>query len=231
MTETYPFILKEIINKERNDYNRKEILDVFYKETNDVKGIKKILPTADSLIKWKLMDKLIESNEIKFIESFLLRTRKNNINPEDKINIIEYLIKIQNIEGLKSYIELVYEANEKNLNDLHYVQSLTMLSKREAITYLMELLDISYKKEIKFDRRLDTLNSIVLGALFNIAMINEKNLDEVKKNLEKFMNKNIKKYKNVNFLLHTIENMEIQFYMNKAQTYKIEDVIEKLKIK
>ena len=95
--------------------------------------------------------------------------------------------------------------------------------------YLIALLEISYEKDIKIDRY-DRFNSQVIGALFNIALVSEENFNEVKSRLEKFMLEKSQLNKNIKYLLHTIERLEEQFYMNRAQTYTILDVKEKLKL-
>jgi hypothetical protein len=99
----------------------------------------------------------------------------------------------------------------------------------KAINPLMDLLEISYRKKIKIDH-FDRLSSMVINALQNIALLDDKNFVIVKGKLVEFMNRYKHKYENVNYLVYTIERMEEKYYMNKAQAYSIGNVVKKLKL-
>ena len=93
----------------------------------------------------------------------------------------------------------------------------------------MKLLEISYKKNIQLSHY-ENLNSVVIGALFNIAIITEENLHIVKSTLLKFINNNRDKYSDIRFLILTYERMDSQYYMNKVQQFTIKEVKEKLSL-
>ena len=106
---------------------------------------------------------------------------------------------IQNVEGLKFYISWI---KNTSIKETRRIGCLNVLKNIEALPFLIDLLDISYQKEIQIEP-FETLNSIVINALYNIALVSENNFINVKENLEKFMQENIDKYKNVNYLLHS----------------------------
>ena len=223
LAESYPYILKELTNGNRKDYFRIELFDVYFSRTNDTKGVLNILPLSDLALRWRIIEKLIDSSDGKFAETYLTDLLKDEQAPEIKLQIAKYLIKLQNLEGLKLFTELM-KYGEGDLGHAHY---LNQLPSKEAIPYLIELLEISYVKNIK-NNDFESLNSLVLGALNSLGQHSDENFFEVTYMLNKFMTENISKYKNVNYLLPVIERLESQFYLNKAQTYSIAQVIVKL---
>ena len=93
----------------------------------------------------------------------------------------------------------------------------------------MKLLAISYTKNIQLSHY-DNLNSVVIGALFNIAMIAEENLQLIKGTLLKFIEENKNKYSDIRFLILTYERMDSQYYMNKVKEFTMKQVKEKLSL-
>ena len=226
--EGYPFILDEILNTQRQEYFRREILDIFFEFTKDTKGLKTILDKADSEIKWVVIDKLSANNEESFVEEYLLSEIDKDIEPEERGKAAKILVTLQNIKGLKIYVEWIKSSSEKDF-DLSTGFCLNSLKSKDTIPHLMELLELSYKKDIKVDR-FDRFISYVIGALNNIALVSQENFNEVKMSLEKFMHEKESLHENVKYLLYTIEKLEEQFSMNRAQSYTIKEVKEKLKL-
>jgi len=104
------------------------------------------------------------------------------------------------------------------------------LKTEKAIPYLIKLLELSYRIEFQ-GNKFDSLNSIALQGLYNIALNNnERVIQKIKENINKVIAKLRKQYKDVKFLHHTIERMESQFLMNKAHSYTVPQVIQKLKV-
>ncbi len=140
----------------------------------------------------------------------------------------EILVNLQNIQGLKAFVEWI-KNNVKNDVDTSRAMCLNSLKTIEAIPYLIELLELSYIREIKVDR-FDRFNHQVLGAFYNIALVSERNFNKVKSCLHKFMTDNLSVYENAKFILHTIERIQEQFYMNNTHSYTINEVKAKLKL-
>jgi hypothetical protein len=226
--ESYPFILGEIINLKRSDYRRKELLDLFFEYTKDTESIKTIINQADPMIRWAILDKLKANNQESFVEKYLLKTLETSKDDEEIGKTAEILVSLQNIQGLKKYVEWI-KNNVENDIDTSRVLCLNSLKTIEAIPYLIELLELSYIREIKVDR-FDRFNSLVLGALYNIALVSEENFKQVKSRLQEFMTYKFSLHVNVKYILHTLERMEEQFYMNNAQSFTIKQVKEKLKL-
>jgi len=89
-------------------------------------------------------------------------------------------------------------------------------------------LKFSYEIKVGYER-INSLKNNALDALTTIALENKDNFNEVTDRMREFMEEH-KETKNVKFLLHTIERMDHQFYMNKAQSYSINQVKQKLNL-
>jgi hypothetical protein len=223
LSECYSFILKELINENRKDYLRTEMFDVYYFRTKDTKGVLSILPHSDYALRWHIIEKLIDSTGGEFAEIYLTDLLKYEQSLESKLQIAKYLIKLQNLEGLKLFTELM----RRGEGDLTHAYYLNHFRSKKAIPYLIELLEVSYVKDIKGDG-FESLNSLVLGAFSSLGLSSDENFLEVTRVLNEFMSENISKYENVNYLLPVIERLKNQYYLNKAQTYSITQVIDKL---
>ncbi|MCB0648443.1 MAG: hypothetical protein KDC49_17350 [Saprospiraceae bacterium] len=226
--ESYPFILDEIINLNRSDYQRRELLDLFFECTKDTESIKTIINQADSMIRWAILDKLKSNNQESFIEDYLLKILEKSTDNEEIGKAAEILVSLQNIKGLKAYVEWI-KNNVENDVDTSRATCLNSLKTIEAIPYLIELLELSYIREIKVDQ-FDRFNSQVLRAFYNIALVSEESFKQVTSSLQEFMNEKSSLHESVKYILHTLERMEEQFYMNNAQSFTINQVKEKLKL-
>jgi hypothetical protein len=132
------------------------------------------------------------------------------------------------MQGLKAYVEWI-KKNVENDVETSLAVSLNSLKKIEATPFLIELLELSYIREIKVDKFVG-FSSQVLGAFNNIALVSEDSFQHVKLKLQEFMAEKSSVHGNVKYILHTIERMEEQFYMNNAQSFTIKQVKEKLEL-
>lgn len=225
--ETYYIISNEIVNQKRKDYDRRDILDIYFESTRDIQGIKNLLEKADFVIKWRIVDLLKDAGETVFLEEYLLTVLKNDsIDDKEKLKASEYLVTIQNIDGLRYYVNWVKRLKESSI-DSHRLECLNKLNSKNTIPLLFDLLEISYQKEITTDGY-GRFNSYITGALTNVALVSKENFKTVIHGIKKFISKNLKKYPDVKYLNITIERISDQFYMDKARSYTIEEVKEKV---
>lgn len=227
ITEVYPIIFEEILNTDRKDYNRAKILNLYLEGTNDIESLKKLLPRADTYIRWKIVEKLYENEHFDFLVGYLKEILDGDYDNEEKVNAAEYLVKTGDLKGLRYYTNWLI--NNKS-SDYHHSRTkcLNNLTVIKALPYLMNLLEFSYG----FNESIQEINYLknnVLRAITRIALENEENYNKVRASLEDFI-ADKKDAKNVKFLHYKIDEIEQQFYMNKAQSYSIEQVKEKLKL-
>ena len=138
-----------------------------------------------------------------------------------------YLIELQNIEGLKYFTEKI--KTEMKYGENYFERnSLRTLKIKEAIPYLLDLLELTYNKEFK-NYNYERLDSEVYEALTSIALQSSENFNFVNEEIEKFI-KTHTEYEDINFNYAFLERLEQKFYINKSQTITIDDVLEKLKL-
>ena len=224
--ESYPKILDEILNTKRKEYQRKEFLLDFFSFTKDKESLKSIVSIADSEIRWSIIELLIANNEEGFAETYLLNKLQGHVDPIEKGRTIEVLVSLQNVEGFKAFVEWVKNSEIEDL-DTSKILCLNRVNSKGSVPYLMDLLELSYKKGIN-PNAFYQINSQILGALHNVAMVSEENFVQVKSCLENFLNENISIHNNVKYLLHTIERLEDQFYSTRSRSFTIKQVKEKL---
>jgi hypothetical protein len=98
----------------------------------------------------------------------------------------------------------------------------------EAVPYLINLLEVSYQPDFK-KSGFDYLEHHILKALASIAVESDKNYHSVRKAVEDFINENVGKIQNVNFLNIFIERLDQKYYASKSEKLNINDVINKLR--
>ena len=70
------------------------------------------------------------------------------------------------------------------------------------------------------------LESSIFTSLYNIGIQSENNYQKINKALRKFISENTGQIENVNLIFSHLQKMEKQMYMNKSQSYTIEEAIE-----
>lgn len=201
---------------------------MFFKYTNDSDSLKSIVDDADAIIRWAILEKLIVKKEGSFVEEFLLQFLKGNINNEEKGKASEILVSLQNIQGLKVYVEWVKQNIKNNIKTSH-IQCLYSLNLLESIPYLIDLLEFSYLENTKVDH-FRYLNSHILEVFSKIALISHDNFIIVRDSLQKFMDEKTAINESVKYIIQSIERIEDQFYMSNAQSFNINEVKEKLEL-
>ena len=228
--ESYPFVLREIIDTNREDYERRDILDIFFEITKDVEALKSILCRADSYIKWRIIALLKEHEETETVEQYLLDELKLETDPDEKEKIASELVLLKNLHGLKIYTHLVKGNAAKNIKKSYGpVSGFSNIDDPEAIQYLLELLEVAYKEEKTIDR-FNNFQASILDAFEKIALVSEDNFDRVKSALDRFREEKGELSPNVRYLIKTTERLEDQVTISMAQQYAatINDVKQKL---
>lgn len=227
ITRSYPYILNEIVNPKREDYMRRNFLDIFFEQTKDVESLKTIIDLADLYIRWIILEKFKSSQQEKYVEAYLLEMIKD-LSPESAAygKATSLLVELQNMEGLKLYVNWLKNFYGRNLDESH-AKCIVGLKSVDALPYLSDMLELSYVKGNLVDR-FDRLNSIILDVFFNIALISLENFHQVRTCLQNFMNDKMSLHPDIKFLLLTIERLESQFYMKYSQSLTVKQVRDKL---
>lgn len=104
LQECLPFALCEIVNEKRDDDVRNISLD-YLSELNEIRKIEEILPKVQDKFKWFVVESLL-NHESEYAHNYLKDILKNGSN-EDQIKASTYLIKLNDLNGLKYYVEWV----------------------------------------------------------------------------------------------------------------------------
>ena len=222
--EVLPFILEEIPNTERRMDVRAVALETFCELSGNMSELGQILPKIKDDFKWSVAEELIKRNS-KYPQTFLLDILANG-NEEEKLKAAAYLIQIQDLEGLKYYVE--WTKRHKQYTERSFGTSpLLSLRTLESVPFLIELLKISYQEGFVQDD-FYRLDRPVLDTLAEIALQSDKNYVEIKKVIGSFINGYRLVMKNVNFLYVFLDKLEQRYYISKSEKLSISEVIKKL---
>jgi hypothetical protein len=171
--------------------------------------------------KWDVVKELVGCNS-QFVRTYL----KNKLvkrNATDKIKASEYLIQLQDLEGLKYYVKWV--KRHKQLPDK--ASPLPSLKVLESVPFLIKLLKISYHPDFIQDD-FNRLDRIVLDSLTPVALESDKNYVEVKAAIAEFISTYSDTIENLNFLNAFFDNLEQKYYTNKSPKMDIDNTVKKL---
>lgn len=225
--EVIKYALKEIANidKDPHDEIRRISLDATCELSEDLSELEETLSKVKDGFKWQVIEELTKNNSQKvrqFLEGLFSKGDK-----KDRIKATEYLIKYQDLDALRFYVDWMKEKKEfsRSLFDSSPLRSLRI---RKAIPLLMELLALSYEEDFKQQDTFDRLDRLVLDSLTVIAFESDENYLEVKKSIEFFIDKYLSVYQNVNWLYAFLDQLEQKYYINKSEQFEIGEVVQKL---
>lgn len=226
ISDLIPFALDSIKNLQYDITTKKSALELLNLFDNTSDDLYQLLFDTKDEVKWEIVKALFDK-KYENLEDFLLTELKSD-EENNRNRASTYLIELQNIEGLEYFTERI--TTEMRYGEKFYERnSLKTLIIKEAIPYLLNLLELTYQKEFKH-YKYERLDSEVYEALTSIALQSAENFMYVKEETEKFINAHILEYKDVNFVYAFLERLEQKYYINKSQNITIDDVLEKLKL-
>ena len=228
VTEVLPYAMSELANSDRGDDVKRIALDTICElsktTTND---LEKLLPQIINNFKWNVIEKLVQNNS-QVCHKYLL-SMLQTANEEEKLKSANYLIELQDLEGLKYYVDWV-KRHKQSPETVHFDKSpLLGLRVLEAVPYLIDLLEVSYQPDF-VNSGFEHLEYHILDTLTTIALQTDENYQSVRKDMEDFIKNNTGKIKNINFLNIFIEKLDQKYYLAKSEEININDVIAKLEI-
>jgi predicted NACHT family NTPase len=220
-----PYALHEISNPDRSDVVRRVALETVCELSETLSDLEQILSQIKDDFKWDVVEQLIKRNST-YPQEFLLEILVNG-NEQEKLKSAEYLIELQNLGGLKYYVEWI--KRQKQFPERSFDKSsLSSLQIFESMPFLIELLKISYQDDFVQDD-FHRLDSVVLDTLSAIALQSDEHYIEIKKAIEKFIKEYSSSIKNINFLHTFLEKLEHRYYVIRSEKLDISDVTKKLK--
>jgi class 3 adenylate cyclase len=221
--EAVPYAVREMADATR----RTEVRDVALAtvaELSEASTLRDALKEIQDEFKWHVVDKLMEIDSNLSYE-FLHDNLEYGDEPT-KFKAAIRLIDLQDLAGLSFYVSWIKEHKEFNEED-PAGRALRKLRAPESVPLLMELLEVSYEKDLKQDV-FNTLNRTVLDALNAVALVSDENYGLVKRSVSEFIGEHISTVENVNFLYQYLEGLERSFYLNKSSRITLPEVIAKV---
>lgn len=225
--EVLPFCQNELTNSDRGEDVRRvaleTICDLSPTAENDLEAS---LSEVSDDFKWNLIEKLVEYDS-NVCHEFLLSLLKAP-DDEEKLRSAQKLIELQDLEGLKHYVEWIKKhMKSPETVSYHDRSALTHLKIHGAVPYIVELLEVCYQPDFE-KTGFDHLEHHVLNTLTAIALQETENYQKVRKAMEDFIEGNTGQLQNVNFLNIFIENLDQKYYVTKSEGLTISDVRAKL---
>ena len=223
--EVLSFAFSEIANTNRGKQVRHVALETVCELSETISGLEHILSEIKDDFKWNVVEKLFK-NKSGYCHEFLLEVLENG-NEQDQLRAADYLIQMQDLDGLEYYVDWV-EKHKKlpyAVFDRSYISS---LCKVESIPLLIRLLKIIYQERL-YEDFFQNIDSIVRSTLMEIALQSEENYEEVRASVVQFIKENTSIIENVEFLDYFLDSLDMRYYMSKSKKTSVDNVIEKLK--
>ncbi len=224
--EAIPFASKVVIDSNSFQSTREAALGVIAKLSGTLKELEQILPQIKDEFRWIVIRQLFESKSGN-LRNFLFKILENEEETE-KIKAADFLIRFQDLRGLKFYTEWIRK--NKQFPDTEYGSSpLLDLRTIEALPYLFEILELSYEIS-ESDEIFERLDHVVLNAFSEITLHSnqDKNYREIKNAIEDFINRKREKYEKVKYLYIFLERLEKRYYVSKGENQTIDKALNTL---
>ena len=224
LKECLPYAIAEISNNNRNYDVRKAALDAITEISETTTELERVLTNISDEFKWDVVKQLVTLNS-EYVHHFL-RDILEKGSEEEKMKAATYLTVYQDLEGLKYYTAWVTQ--HKSLPEkFHEKSPIESLQSLEAMPLLMNLLRVSYDKELRDE--FPSLYNIVLNTLSAMAVKSESNYVYVRQTLEDFIEK-YSAIEGVSFLNSFLENIEQKYYVLKSEKLSLDEVVSQLDV-
>jgi predicted NACHT family NTPase len=221
--EARPFALKEVAGG-GDPFVRQVALEVVLLFPDAQKYLEDLLPSVKDAFKWKVVEYLVkEGSKICFD---FLRNLLENGDENEKLRASEYLIGMQDMDGLRHYMNYVEENRTYPIGSRES-SPLNALRTAESIPLLLNLLGLSYRNDLQ-QHEFYRLDGAVLGALTNVALVSEQNYREVRDAVGGFIEGRKSTDERVNYLYQFLDNLERMYYTNKSQDVTLQNVLMNL---
>jgi predicted NACHT family NTPase len=225
INDVIPYALQTISDSSRSSTTRTTALETYMDLSKNMNIMISTLPKINDSFKWDVIKVLFEMGVGFECEPYLISIFGGSHTEEEELQSIRFLIKLQNIEALHSYVNWV----EKQVKDgelINEAMPLHSLKVIDALPYLIELLTLSYDDGFK-QNEFERLDTEIRNAITNIALQSLENFIVVKATLESFIQLN-SHYKFINFFNIFIEDLESKHYVTLQSGRDIYEVIQRL---
>lgn len=228
MQEAAIYLIKIVKNHDVKVETRILALETVADLIDPTSFLKEMLDTEEPKLFSRTAELLMSRNS-DICERKLIETLSSD-NEKFALEAARLLIEKQNIEAIKFYANYI-KKTKKFSSQIIGKTPLANIGTLKALPILFDLLLYSYEynKEIEQDE-FSRLDSAIIGILKNISRQNYVNFMEVRKQLEKFINKYQSRFENINYLNIVYDDIEKDFYINYRRQISIDEAIDKAKM-
>ena len=203
---------------------RRLALDSIIDIENSLEKVERVLQDIADDFKWTVVKILIENGSNEIEDSLFVSLKEENDIGKYQSSI--HLMRLGSIEGLRYFVG--WTNDKMQYHEDHFIGSpIANINSPDAISLLIELLEIGHMKELK-DDEFYPLRAATMNSLTNIALKSEENFNKVTIAVKSFIDKNLIKYPNVKFMNLDLEKMEQKYYINKSEKITLDEVNERL---
>lgn len=223
--DSLEFAYNELLNNEFElRYLSLEIIETL---SEDPKKLTDLLKNIDGNFKWVVIHSQVEKLNPD-VKEHLIELLKSG-DKKNRVRAAHHLIIYQHIKALEYYVDTIKSKGVFTRND-HENSTLGYLNVIEAVPFLLTLYKSYISGEINNEDEtgFHSISSALNNALKNIALSKEENFLYVKNQIEQFIESYSRAYKDTHWLYGLIEQIEIQYYINKSQNISFKDAIQKI---
>jgi hypothetical protein len=186
--------------------------------------LEELLHSVRGAFRWQVVEYLVKEGS-KTCFDFLKNLLENG-DGDQQLRASEYLIGMQDMDGLRHYVSYVkvnctYPLGSRESSPLNALRT------AESIPLLLDLLGLSYHSDLQ-QHEFHRLDGAVLGALTNLALVSEQNYREVRDAVGGFIEGRKSADERVNYLYQFLDNLERMYYTNKSQDVSLQNVLTNL---
>lgn len=225
LQEVIPFAQREITRPLSDSFGRHEALATLISFPNVMANLEQVLPQITDSFRWPVIEELNKHGSTVAISG--LRDILAHGNDDERIRAAVYLMEVENVEGLRYYVEQV-EKTKQYPSGPTEKSPLRNFRSAEALPLVFRLLKLSYDPAILGDDQFGFLYNAALNALNRIAVVSRENFQSVKDGILVFMEQNKATVSNVNGLHFQLGRLEKSYYTSVAQRLTLADVLVKV---
>jgi hypothetical protein len=225
--EAYTRILTHLQGVDGNEFKYNELLEYWFSKTNDAKSLARFIELVRSdVLRWQGIALLSNSGrENTLLMNYLKRIMNNEAESRDsRFTAANYLMAMDDLEAIAFCAGQILKNPNPRIDFRHDLHKMSLLKNAGAIAWLMQLLHLAKLPEYQTDR-FNSLESVVVDTLYNIGIESDDNFILVSDAVLQFITQNERKLENLNFLHFTLQRMEEQLNMKKAQDYSVEQAL------
>lgn len=226
LIEVYSCIFDDLCNIFFDEYYQRNIIDLYFKYNEDVELLKSFFDKLSFAAQITTLRWIVKKEDLEYSTTKLLDLHKENLDEQSEKDVNNLLISCKSNEGLEYSIQWIKKHMQSSFSQ--HGQSLVYFENIDSLPYFMELLELSYNKDVKNGNELDGMLSIVLDGIYYLAIQSELNFKEVCRKLKEFIDTNKGKLEEVEFLNATIERIKEKFFQTHSLKFSIKQIKQQL---